>query len=219
MTSTYRRWGGLAVLAAAAVGLAGCGGGSSAPHVASLGKSSSGASGSASGTGNVGRAASSLPKGSPTQLLDEWASCMRRHGVPGQADPTVTASKVIDVTWNPATPGGLFGTSEQSGPGPGRFCSQYLYAAQKDLGGGAQGKPPSLATTVKYAECMRANGVPTFPDPSSGVFHFGTGNGVNPASPAFQHASQLCGKRYGMQDLDVGANIPGSIDFNGQPGL
>ena len=33
-----------------------------------------------------------VPVGSPTKLLDEWAVCMRSHGDPGQVDPTVDAS-------------------------------------------------------------------------------------------------------------------------------
>ena len=71
----------------AAIGLAACSGPSS-PHVASLGKTS--------GDGSV--STTTMPAGSPTQLLDEWATCMRIHGDPGQVDPTVDATKVIQIT-------------------------------------------------------------------------------------------------------------------------
>jgi len=37
---------------------------------------------------------------------------MRSHGDPNQADPTITPSKLIDITWNPATPGGIYGTNK-----------------------------------------------------------------------------------------------------------
>ena len=40
-----------------------------------------------------------LPKGNPTQLLDEWATCMRSHGDPDQVDPTIDANKVIHITF------------------------------------------------------------------------------------------------------------------------
>ena len=84
----YRRWDGVAVLAAAAaIGLTACSG-TSAPHVANLGRSRG---------GDVAASTSTVPAGSPTQLLDKWASCMRSHGDPNQVDPTVDATKVIQV--------------------------------------------------------------------------------------------------------------------------
>ena len=77
MTNAYRRSRRVAVLAAAAtIGLAACGGSSNSPQVASLG--SSAASGSTTTT--------TLPEGNATQLLDEWATCMRcpRRPRPGR---------------------------------------------------------------------------------------------------------------------------------------
>ena len=48
---------------------------------------------------------------------------------------------------------------------------------------------------LQYARCMRANGVPNFPDPNAGGgFLFHTGNGVDPSSPAFQAARAKCQK-------------------------
>jgi hypothetical protein len=76
-----------AVAAATAIGLAGCGG-SSPSRVASL-------SGSGGRNGGGGTTTTTLPKGTPTQLLDDWASCMRGHGDPDQVDPTIDANKVI----------------------------------------------------------------------------------------------------------------------------
>ena len=109
-----RRWGGLAVLVAgAAIGLAACSG-SSAPHVASLGNDS--------GDGSP-RTTTTAPAGSPAQLLDEWASCMRSHGDPGQIDPTVDASKVIQITLG----AGYGGQGLRGGSGA---CGTYLSAAQ-----------------------------------------------------------------------------------------
>jgi hypothetical protein len=63
---------------------------------------------------------------------------------------------------------------------------------------GATGSPPSQTqlqqTLLKYAACMRANGEPNFPDPSSGGFLFRVGSGVDPSSPAFRTASAKCAK-------------------------
>ena len=83
---------------AAAIGLAACTG-SSSPRAATLGHSS----GRPATTGNP---AATPSKGNPTQLLTEWAACMRSHGDPDQAIPTVDTSKVIHVT----QPGGYYGT-------------------------------------------------------------------------------------------------------------
>ena len=57
---------------------------------------------------------------------------------------------------------------------------------------GSTSKPSSSGPVdtqaVKYAGCMRANGVPSFPDPGS------SGKLPNPALPAFQAAQNACAK-------------------------
>ncbi|MGH2972824.1 MAG: hypothetical protein ACRDNM_03930 [Gaiellaceae bacterium] len=48
---------------------------------------------------------------------------------------------------------------------------------------------------LAYSKCMRANGVPAFPDPSpGGGFEFQTGAGIDPSSPAFKAAQAKCMK-------------------------
>lgn len=47
----------------------------------------------------------------------------------------------------------------------------------------------------KFSACMRKNGVPGFPDPSSqGVITIDSGMGIDPSSPAFQSARSKCEK-------------------------
>jgi hypothetical protein len=69
--------------------------------------------------------------------------------------------------------------------------------------GGASGQSGGTATNakaasdqaLKFAGCMRANGVPNFPDPSAGGgIQITPGSGLNPQSPAFQAAQKVCGK-------------------------
>jgi len=146
--TTHRESGGFAVLlASAAIVLAACSGastptagvGSTSPTVASLaspGKSGSGTSTTVPSTGN------------PTQLLNEWAVCMCKHGDPDQADPTVDASKVIHIAILPSVPGGLLGPNAQSGPGPvpGSYCKGLLLSAINALWGNQQLDPPSQAS-------------------------------------------------------------------------
>ena len=57
---------------------------------------------------------------------------------------------------------------------------------------GSSSKPSSAGSAgtqaLKYADCMRANGVPSFPDPGSNSAL------PNPASPAFRAAVKSCAK-------------------------
>jgi hypothetical protein len=200
MTTIFRRWSGLAALVTgAALGLAACSG-SSPPHVASLGKNRAG--GSVSTT--------TVPVGSPTKLLDEWAACMRSHGDPGQVDPTVDASKVIQITLGWA--GGLRGANGA--------CGSYLSAAQTALGGSTMPGSSDQATALKYAHCMQANGVPSYPDPTGDSnnqsIHASSGSDLNPANPTYQAASTLCTSKTGYQSkFGTGAPQPGSINIVG----
>jgi hypothetical protein len=209
MTTTYRRLGARGgLVAAAAIGLAACSG-SSSPHVASLGKTSSPHVASLGKSGGDGSAAPTTgPAGSPTQLLDQWATCMRRHGDPDQVDPTVDATKVIQITL-----GGDDGVRGEDGA-----CGAYLSAAQTALGGGTQPASSDEATELKFAQCMRANGVPTYADPTTGnnqVQHASSGSDLNPANPTFQAASTLCTKKTGyVSKFSTGVPQPGSINLN-----
>jgi Pectinacetylesterase len=54
--------------------------------------------------------------------------------------------------------------------------------------------PPSPAGAFAYAQCMRDNGVPEFPDPVDGQLRFNgeSGSGLDPLSPEFQAAERAC---------------------------
>jgi hypothetical protein len=200
MTWTYRRPGGLAVLAAAAaIGLAACsGGGSSTPHVASLGSSDTG-SADPNGSSTTAPAA-----GNPTQLLDQWAACIRGHGDPNQVDPTIDSNKDIQITMTNVPKGLEDEVHGSTGP-----CSNYLLAAENTLRGGQPAPTDNPVTDVKYAECMRANGVPNFPDPngSSGTY---VGN-LDPNGQVFQNADKLCSKKVGEPYYAPGTEAPGVV--------
>jgi hypothetical protein len=206
------RLGGLAVLAAtAAIGLAACGG-SSTPHVASLGQSSG--SGGSTTTGN---STTALPKGNPTQLLNEWTACMRSHGDPDQANPVVDPGNAIHVTVPLQYFGTIYGASHNSATGAGVTCQAYLTAAAVTLNGGQPVPQPDLATVDKYAECMRANGVPDYPSPIPlpGGQAANPGNPFpNPNTPAFQKAVKVCQQKTGIvMPVLGGPTIPGEIEI------
>ncbi len=199
MTRQYWRAGGMAVFAAlAAAGVAGCGG-SSSPHVASLGNSD--AKSSVSTT--------SLPKGNPTQLLDEWATCERANGVPDMADPTITSSGAIHIEM----PADASSSAAQSigGPGGGGRCGSYLQAASQALRGGQPLQKPDPAKLLKFSECMQKSGFPQFPDPSAGgglSLQIQPGSSMNPGNPAFINASNTCSKKTGVPAFGNPSSAP-----------
>jgi len=100
--------------------------------------------------------------------------------------------------------GGASGLTVASMPGASR-TGRHLTQSRSGGGGGVRfvGTAPSPAqrtgaevTQLKFARCMRANGVPNFPDPpsaSSGGFGliFG-GSGIDPAAPLFRVAQRSC---------------------------
>jgi hypothetical protein len=213
------RMGLMVIIAGAALLTAACGGGSGATReVASLGTSSGhGGANTAVGGGGGGSSATAAPKGNPSQLLDQWAACMRSHGDPTQADPTIDVSKVIHITMPAGFPGGLFGQNGH-GTGPGVHCASYLGAAQTALQAGySPPKAPSQAALLKYAECMRANGVPDFPDPVGGSLQFNRAT-LPPGeltSPAFQEAVKVCAQQTGVHLSGPGGTPPpGTIESN-----
>jgi hypothetical protein len=53
----------------------------------------------------------------------------------------------------------------------------------------------SYSQAVKFADCVRAHGVPSFPDPSGGGGGVNlAGTGINPQSPAFRSARGACAR-------------------------
>jgi len=54
--------------------------------------------------------------------------------------------------------------------------------------GGSQGNEAAGSFTLAFAKCMRAHGVPDFPDPDGQSGQLGPGSGIDPTSAAFQTA-------------------------------
>ena len=204
MLRAYRGSAALAAAALAVVSLAGCGGGST-PHVADLGAAS----------GTTPGSTTTLPKGNPTQLLDEWATCMRGHGTPGIADPTIDADGVIHITMPASASGSAPVRSNSSSDGPGGGpCGAYLTAASTALRGGKPLQKADPAKLEKFSQCMRANGIPDFPDPTNGglQIHTTPGSDLNPQNPVFANAAKLCSKKTGVPGLGGGTPPRGAVE-------
>jgi len=61
-------------------------------------------------------------------------------------------------------------------------------------GGNPAGASPSVRHDLaRFAACIRAHGVPEFPDPNAqGMFDVGGSSGIDPSSPQFQAAEKKC---------------------------
>jgi hypothetical protein len=149
--------------------------------------SSSNPSGAQTGTGS-GLSAS----------LVRFSACMRSHGVPGFPDPSTTQgpnSMGIDG-YDFNLPAGV-SLQSPAAETANKTCGHMI--------GGGGGHPLSPAAVAKarqaaiaHAECMRRHGVPNFPDPTfhgsaQGITVGSGGAGIDPRSPAFQHAQKACG--------------------------
>jgi hypothetical protein len=166
------------VILGVALFVAACGG-ASGPGVASIGSTTT--TTTAAGTSNLS------PFQGPEKEYEyalSYAECMQTHGVPNFPDPTKSSR---GFSFNPQADSHSAGYSRANSA-----CKHLL----PDDGG-----PPTAAQTaaetaklLKYAECMRAHGVPNFPDPivSSTAFGFRLGNGIDPNSSQFKAANRAC---------------------------
>jgi hypothetical protein len=198
------RWWCAAALAGLSLSASGCGG-SSSPSVANLGRTTPNSAGSPASSSS---GAFSLPPGSgigssiSTSLGTgaagvAFTACMRSHGVPNFPDPdgrgTITIT--VSASLNPSSPAFRRALAAcrhliPSGSEAGHHLSQ---AQQQQL----------RARALAFATCMRANGVPSYPDPkfsNGGISQgYSAKSGVDPNSPIFQQAQKTCQSQRGQR--------------------
>jgi hypothetical protein len=158
-------------LASLALLAAGCGG-SKTPSVASLGGIHSTTTSSAS--------APTSPQ-KEVALEDRFAACIDAHG--GEAKVLPGGGIISDVT--PATSARL-------------AAAQVVCRKLVPMGALAVPSPAQnarmLAQMVKLSHCMRAHGVPKFPDPTSNGIRISPSSDIDPNSPQFLVAQKACAK-------------------------
>jgi hypothetical protein len=98
-------------------------------------------------------------------------------------------------------------------------------------GGGASPSPSVQGNPVAYAQCMRANGLPNFPDPdANGGIRVDPQKGLDPNSPEFEKAQKKCESLMGngakanpsegdLWPLDKKLKYAQCMRDNGQPGF
>ena len=177
----------LAVTGALALSLAGfsllmtaCGGGTSAPPVASIGKTTG------TTVADLGANVTTPPNPAEYQRALKFSRCMRAHGIAGFPDP------------------GSGGGIQSSGGGPNsnlnpnnptfsaaqRACQKYSPVQPS-----AQQQAQAQARGLAFSACMRKHGVLNFPDPQlmpGGRLLIRITSDVDPNSPTFKAAQQKC---------------------------
>jgi hypothetical protein len=137
--------------------------------------------------GGSSLAASAAGGSARVQAALSYARCMRSHGVPDFPDP--------DGNGNFTLPSSPVSTQETAA---NQVCNHLL-----DVGTqlNAAQQQHTLSQLVKYAQCVRAHGVPNFPDPQTtnggigvpGGFTFDTaGRNLDQKSPQYQDAARAC---------------------------
>jgi hypothetical protein len=109
-----------------------------------------------------------------------YSRCMRSHGVPAFPDPT-SRGGVPKVTPQQA------GVSNSRFQAAQRACAPLLQPTQAQA-------PQIMTGLLKFARCMRSQGIPTWPDPTTDrngqpVFNI---PGINPDSPRVSDAADQC---------------------------
>ena len=126
----------------------------------------------------------SLTQQQQVSLDVAYAGCLNKHGI------EVNALKTGGLIW-------------AAGPGvPGRDSPRDV-AAERDCksvlpkGGLPRVPTPtqteqSLLLMLRWAKCIRAHGVPNFPDPTSRGLRISPSSGIDLNSPAFLGAEKSC---------------------------
>ena len=112
-----------------------------------------------------------------------FAACLNKHGV--QVEP----ARAGGLVWEAAP--GVPGPRSPQALAAERGCKALVPTDFYQAPSAAQSSQ-NLALMLRLAKCMRAHGVPNFPDPTSKGLAFTPSSGINPNSPAFLAAQKRC---------------------------
>jgi hypothetical protein len=138
--------------------------------------------------------------GSPSRVVSQalaYANCMRSHGVPDFPDPNGRGEFQLrpstQVENGDTTPAGDLIPSSPAFQGAQRVCGSFGSAGRQVTP--AQ-EEQAFHQALEAAACMRADGVPDYPDPKlvNGSIDQEFNGRFNPDSPAFQQAASKCSR-------------------------
>jgi hypothetical protein len=136
---------------------------------------------------------------SPSKVMSAalgYANCMRSHGVPDFPDPNSQGEfqlRPVRVEHEHTTPLADLVPSSPPFQGAERACGAFGSAGRQVTAAQEDG---AFEQELQAAVCMRANGVPGYPDPKliDGSIDQEFNGKFNPDAPAFQRAAGKCGK-------------------------
>jgi hypothetical protein len=134
-----------------------------------------------SACGSSGSPSSAAGTGSGDALALKFANCMRSHGVPNFPDP----GKPV------GGPGSGINAQAPAVQSAEQNCDKLTHNPEPK---GSPASESQRRAALANAQCMRTHGVPNFPDPtfpSTGGMSVNLA-GLNPQSPAFEHAQAAC---------------------------
>jgi hypothetical protein len=136
--------------------------------------------------------------GSPSKVLSGalgYANCMRSHGVPDFPDPNGQGEFQLHTIFQNGRPtqGEDLVPSSPAFQAAERVCGSFGSAGRQVTR--AQ-EDQAFQQALTAAVCMRADGVPNYPDPKfiDGSIDQEFNGRFNPDSPAFQQAARKCAK-------------------------
>jgi hypothetical protein len=140
----------------------------------------------ATATACGGRAPSAGPGSEgPTGQMLAYSQCMRAHGVPDFPDPDA-AGNIQLAPGNPDDP--LNSSQEQVA---NETC-RHLLPGGGASSSGTRADRPTASQLLKLAQCMRAHGVPSFPDPTGSGGSIALPTSLDFNSPQFKDAARAC---------------------------
>jgi len=113
-----------------------------------------------------------------------YSRCMRAHGITDFPDPDSNGNLGLN-----AGPGSGLDPNSPQFKAADQACKHLMPAP--NLGQAAKDRPALL----RYARCMRAHGMPDFPDPDPGgglQIKASRGSDLDPNSPLYKAADQAC---------------------------
>jgi hypothetical protein len=128
---------------------AGCGSNTATGSASSSSSSSTGGGGASASASNAG----STPATTKREKAEKFAECVRVHGVPHFPDPDATGNFNFAVDVSAATFTAAVNACKSLQP-PGTLSGHRSVTQQ--------------SAALRFAACVRANGVPDFPDPVNG---------------------------------------------------
>ena len=183
-----RRPGVLAVTVGLLLLTAACGSGTSSSSTSSSSGTLSTGSTSSSGSGGVSAAYVSDKLGQ--------ARCLRAHGIPSFPDPNASGQEP------PGSKQLIFSPQGQAAVGA---CSYWGNRIHND---DAAQNQAAMGEYVRFAQCMRAHGLPSFPDPvhAEGRVEFVLSSSQDGFDP---HSPQILAKAHECQHvLPAGTGLP-----------